>query len=652
MSEDFKFIVTELNNILKKNYTLLSFKALNSGDLLQVLSDVLAEITQDGPRVDLRDESLEQTSIRLLSILRVLKYQPDKDPTLFRQRLVKGDSETIYTILQWLLSKVEVVRQRAYLARFLVKVEVPQEYLTDPETMALYERYLSLVEEFKMVHKEREAGKKGGEAAAELKADLKAMEKEREVIVSRIEKIKLRTESSRNLLKAAHSLRLERERERELSLQKITEKEAISNLEGSLQRAERELEFVRKAGGGELTAKSLIERLSEEVMVLSAIQKERLPSELSNLKLRVGVLSEVAGSPYVAPDEIVTLRQRLDVVARQVQALAETRVAESGADKMAPFRQQAAAISSVKRNTLEKLEAAESLLAQLTAKLEEKRERAKRFAEDSLPRGEELKRYVARLKSKSVLYKRCRAELAALRAENGLLSRTLVILDSQMVHSPNQSERFDRSKSDLIRNESFAIPDDFTAENAASINARLTAKISSLRNQLTPLLNELQPLRQKSQEVEERYERARNSHRSVEASVRSKNANIVAEFEALKQSVTQDTAEAERLRQEIEKLKLAQSKIQQEIKSYASPNGGQSLREKLKQEISAEEKQLQTLKDEEKSVKIHIAQNANQTEWWTELITIFECKLKYAEENKERDGIVVRQAGAETLILE
>ena len=32
-----------------------------------------------------------------------------------------------------------------------------------------------------MVHKEREAGKKGGEAAAELKADLKAMEKEREV---------------------------------------------------------------------------------------------------------------------------------------------------------------------------------------------------------------------------------------------------------------------------------------------------------------------------------------------------------------------------------------------------------------------------------------------------------------------------------------
>lgn len=55
------------------------------------------------------------------------------------------------------------------------------EYMGDADTAALYDRYLGLVEEFKMVHREREAGRKGGEAAAELKADLKAMEKEREV---------------------------------------------------------------------------------------------------------------------------------------------------------------------------------------------------------------------------------------------------------------------------------------------------------------------------------------------------------------------------------------------------------------------------------------------------------------------------------------
>lgn len=304
--------------------------------------------------------------------------------------------------------------------------------------------------------------------------------------MSRLEKIKLRTESSSNLLKAAKALRLERERERELSLEKINEKEAISNLEGSLQRAERELEFVRKAGGGvDLTPESLIQRLSEEIMVLSAIKKERLPLELSNMKLRVEALSAVAGSSYVAPDEINQLRQKLDVVARQVQALAETRITESGADKMAPFRQQAAAISSVKRNTLEKLESSESLLGQLNAKLEEKRERAKRFAEESIPRGEELKRYVARLKTKSVSYKRCRAELAALRAENGLLNRTVVILDSQLAIYGNRS---DRSKSDQNRIGS-TIPDNYTASNAASMNSQLAAKVSSLRTQLAPLLS-------------------------------------------------------------------------------------------------------------------------------------------------------------------
>lgn len=82
--------------------------------------------------------------------------------------------------------------------RIFFQVDIPQEYLADPETITLYERYLSLVEEFKMVHKEREAGKKGGEAAAELKADLKAMEKEREVSIKKLNEIRTRVKLQSN----------------------------------------------------------------------------------------------------------------------------------------------------------------------------------------------------------------------------------------------------------------------------------------------------------------------------------------------------------------------------------------------------------------------------------------------------------------------
>ena len=43
---------------------------------------------------------------------------------------------------------------------FTIKVEIPEEYLSDPEMNSLYEKYMNMVEEFKAVHKEREAGRK------------------------------------------------------------------------------------------------------------------------------------------------------------------------------------------------------------------------------------------------------------------------------------------------------------------------------------------------------------------------------------------------------------------------------------------------------------------------------------------------------------
>lgn len=55
------------------------------------------------------------------------------------------------------------------------------------------------------------------------------------------------------------------------------------------------------------------------------------------------------------------------------------------------------------------------------------------------------------------------------------------------------------------------------------------------------------------------------------------------------------------------------------LQSYASPGVGQTLRDKYNDEIIAEEKKSQLLKEEEKSVKEHAAQNANQIQQWTNL---------------------------------
>lgn len=97
--------------------------------------------------VSIKNETSEEISIYILSVLRIFHYQPRIDPVSFRQvflfhfnyfimnwlylflymdrqGLIRGDSDIIHPIFTWLLSHIDVVQKRAYLSRFLVKVYI------------------------------------------------------------------------------------------------------------------------------------------------------------------------------------------------------------------------------------------------------------------------------------------------------------------------------------------------------------------------------------------------------------------------------------------------------------------------------------------------------------------------------------------------
>ncbi|KAG5312794.1 IFT81 protein, partial [Acromyrmex insinuator] len=85
MSENVKFIVTEINKLLGRNYSIIGFNTLNTEDLLQILCSVLMKIQQqDDSDTDIKLNSLEENSIYVLTALRILNYQSDVEPILFR----------------------------------------------------------------------------------------------------------------------------------------------------------------------------------------------------------------------------------------------------------------------------------------------------------------------------------------------------------------------------------------------------------------------------------------------------------------------------------------------------------------------------------------------------------------------------------------
>lgn len=62
----------------------------------------------------------------------------------FREGLIAGRQETVHPILYWLLRRKEDLKKRAYLARFLVKVDVAPEMRSDSDVMDLYEQVFNL----------------------------------------------------------------------------------------------------------------------------------------------------------------------------------------------------------------------------------------------------------------------------------------------------------------------------------------------------------------------------------------------------------------------------------------------------------------------------------------------------------------------------
>ena len=56
----------------------------------------------------------------------------------FRQGLVTGDKMVIYPIMKWCLEKIPELKKRAYLANYLVKINIPGEYMGDGQVIELY----------------------------------------------------------------------------------------------------------------------------------------------------------------------------------------------------------------------------------------------------------------------------------------------------------------------------------------------------------------------------------------------------------------------------------------------------------------------------------------------------------------------------------
>jgi hypothetical protein len=144
-------------------------------------------------QADVRDEPADVAANRMLSFLQLLKFPvptndlcvpraragrcwpprpADPSPSLpwhplssprlvstparrdgFTRALLSGSRQVVYPILAYLLSKLPALKKRAYVARYLMPVEVPPEFAHDEAVADMLAQYRELQLEFKETHK-------------------------------------------------------------------------------------------------------------------------------------------------------------------------------------------------------------------------------------------------------------------------------------------------------------------------------------------------------------------------------------------------------------------------------------------------------------------------------------------------------------------
>ncbi|XP_041792311.1 intraflagellar transport protein 81 homolog isoform X1 [Chelmon rostratus] len=676
MSEQLKFIVEQLNkDPFKKNFNLITFDSLEPIQLLQILNNVLAEIDPK-QALDIREEMPEQTIKRMCALLGMLKYKPSgslSDVSSFRQGLVTGSKPVVHPILHWLLQRVPELKKRAYLARFLVKLEVPAEFLQDDVINDTYHQYEELVEGFKTYHKECEQLRTSGFSTAEIRRDISAMEEEKDQLIKRVERLKKRVESVSNhqrMLEQARQLRVEKEREESLTHQKQEQRNQLFQAEQRLQRSQQQLKDLRQAAA-DANPESLMKRLAEEIKINSYMVSEKLPKELEGMRRTVQYLQKIASEPAMGQADLHELEDKIKEVDSQINHLIEKRMMRNDPmdDKLTLYRQQASIIIRRKESKAEELQEAREELATAERELRQRTSQAQASNGEEVIRGDELKRLVVKLRSKGTVYKKRRQEIAELKAEYGVLQRTEEILKqrhetvqqklqtmeaekgiSGYSNTQEELERVSAIKSELDEKKGSTLDD--MSEMVKKLNSMIVEKKSAL----APIIKELRSLRQRCQELSQEYEEKKTQYESCTAGLESNRSKLEQEVKALREETAQEENRYHYINSMSEIVEMQIQRAAEEMKAYVSSDPQErkkAIREVYMKNISEQELLGKKLREKQKMLRESHGANMEQMKMWRDLEQLMECKRQcfLRAQSQASIGQVIQEGGEDRLVL-
>jgi len=363
--------------------------------------------------------------------------RPVRRREIFQNALLAGERGRIYPILQYVLSRLPLLKKRAYVAKFLLDVQVPPEYMHDETTQTLLEQMRDLQEEFRETHKAVDAMRDDATDPGELKREITQLESEKRQLLGRIDSLKTKTSSLRGfqaVFDATSALRKEQEQEAKLADRLGEQRAALAEAEAKHRAAARRLAEARAKSRADATAEDLVAAARREAKDHATLLDKSLPQALESRRSTLARLQEQLSGPRRSMDDVSRLQSEVrgadGRLADAVDRLARREEA-SGDSRLGLFWKQSLIVVRKLQDKAVEVEGALRAVGEARTEVERREARLAEMAGARHMRREDFAAYAASVRTKLQDVKRLKAEQADTRAETAVLGRTEQILKSR-----------------------------------------------------------------------------------------------------------------------------------------------------------------------------------------------------------------------------
>mmetsp|Transcript_51921 Transcript_51921/g.86312 ORF Transcript_51921/g.86312 Transcript_51921/m.86312 type:complete len:680 (+) Transcript_51921:62-2101(+) len=662
MSE-IQLIVDKLNEPpFQQGLTLVTFDEKSPAELLQLANDVFAILDPKQAR-DLRDEQPDQTVARMFEFLRILNYKQNIDV----YQLKGGNKLQIYPILAWVLSRWPDLQKRAYLARFLVEVPVPQELFQDEDVVSVFQQYKDLQEEFKEAHKGVERLRSSSMAPEQLQKEMEKMEADKEQLNVKIGGLKKKLQGAPNfddIYGVIGPLRKEMEEATKLAERLKDQQHQLAVAEQKYMSIFQRFKEV-KSGIQDGTAAQLLQKLEDETKINRFLANEKLPKDIEERQSRLDSSTKVLATP-ITETYVSGLQGDIKRLNREINLLLEKRAKQQDPadDKLALFRQQATLVGNKKKKVIEALNGLLDQKKEMEKEIMEKDKQLEGTKGMKVLKGEEFKKYAASLRAKSQKYKQMKADLAEIRAELGILQRTEEVLksrdhDLQGFLREMESKRGVAGYSDTQNkleqvSEQKAEIDEMkgkTLEEISEVVRAINESIKERKSKLAPQIKELRQVRQLYTEIETEHNEKKSLYENTLTGLDSERSKLEAEISALRDECTREESAYHYLNCLSSVVDVAKERVTEEAKRLVDKNPkSPALKDSYTAKIQQQETLSKQLRDRQKHIKETHDANMLQLAMFSDLRKLLQCKLNILKQGDGTEQIL--QNGTNILQLD